>query len=452
MKNINEYLNLVLESDNKISTASQEVLTCLFLDLCINEGKDIKDLLNGDIDFDFKPIEGIVTKENITSMPKKWKDSFKYQVESFENFLKKNKFNTPIAFVHHDTKLGFLNGNTTYDYSAIVDRVNAGSKDRNLGTTSSKDDYQKADIYAVSNGFKVDAKPLKSIENEKDWWIDNKENVLGISLKQLVRAIPNPHLYNFDSISDVTGSIEKIHVEFNPFKIKKNDIVGNVTSQLKFIVDWKDERMGKVINLRCGGPSVNLENHKFDEYFRPNFFIELMPVNYSPKILNTMGIDPNTISKSYNSAQEGKLKNQLDKIVTVAPTEKKNIESIDNLVSKTAQLENLISGFSNVTINKIEAPSQDLKTLVDNVKNNLNNVPENEKEKFAKVIKWDKIVEKQILYLEAIFNLAAKQPNKEEALDEILLKMMLAAKGINVEKTMDLKNSDLHHLPYLMIG
>ena len=209
-------------------TMIQELMTCVFFDAYFNQNENfskVEDI----IEYYNKVKDSVITKlcvsglkikdfdeflletelkgrgnnkeERYTKKALDWQKSFLYQCESFDNWLKDHKSFPAknLVFLHHDTSLGVRNGQVSSGWS-LTDRVDKGVSKAGY---SRKDDYQKADIYALTQ--KVADKPMDDLTQELLYWQQAVDGstipFVGISLKRLIKPLSHVHTYNMDKLT-----------------------------------------------------------------------------------------------------------------------------------------------------------------------------------------------------------------------------------------------------------
>lgn len=224
-------VNFINEANMTKETMIQETLTCLFFDAWFNlddkfdntndiveyynSHKDLVSKLASTVGLTIDDYDGLFldlnAKGKSSAKAKQWQNSFIYQCESFENWIKEHKsFDGDLVFVHHDSSAALHNGNIESGWT-IARRVDVGTKKFGY---KDKDTYQKADIYAIVN--KIDASPEDDIAEEVSYWIksvDDKssDKFVGISLKKLGRVLGHVHTYGIDQ---PTATIDPKSIKF----------------------------------------------------------------------------------------------------------------------------------------------------------------------------------------------------------------------------------------------
>lgn len=439
MKRLNDYvpntlIKYLTESEGKkdMFTAEQELLTCAVLDWTINQGKefnastfmeDNKDVMDKLATYDSKPFIDICTNFLNDSA---WAKSFQFQVDTYKNFMKEYSAWSSNAgkthFVHHDTQLDVCNGKVEKDRSGVVQRVDMH---KTYGIKQ-KDVYQKADIYAINDGVKVDVKTDNPIEEEIAYWSNAATNgdFIGISLKKLGHAVSAPKVYNMKDISE-NAEVTSVYLDFKPFaKLRfkdENDFKrGDVSAKFTFGVTWDDEKEQYDINIRSAGASCIVG-----------------------------------LTKKGASAQQGNCTTLLKQFVsdTMEWHENKNISSDE----VNELLDDMRTRFEEIGVPVKDIP--DLRKFPEAERAIDWLCTQNDSKTLGKdvqeLMRWKKVMVQQIDYLNAVFQLTIKERDKAEKKDmkidgpeSLLLAMwtlLKASKGIN-------QDNDMNHLPYLMIG
>lgn len=443
MKKLNTYVpnNLVVYlkegSEGKkrgdTFTAEQEILTCIIFDYVFNQGKEFNpDTLLEDCKSTIDAITQIRTGKPFVEIctnfltDKEWKKSFSYQVDTFSNFLKANpQFDGPLHFIHHDTSIDVFNGQAKVTAeSKITERVENMYKVYGHRT---KDDYQKADIYAVKKAID-NVKGLPTIEEEIAWWSQmfTDGEVLGISLKKLGSAVSKPKVYNLKDISE-NATVTSVKLEFNPFKgmtfeNEKKFKKGIVSAKFDFNVDWDEEKESFSINIRSTGKAV------------------------------TVGA-----TKKGAKAQQGNCTNFLKRTTEGLITYHENTRiSADEIEKALNDLRNKFVPLG-LKENMVPTMTDDARRCIDWLYNDAENIDANYKgnKDIEDLIWWRDVIVKQIDYLNAIFELTLKEKElaikrgiEVEGPESLLFCMwtlLKGCKGIN-------QDNDNTHLPYLMIG
>jgi len=278
MKKLSNFIN---EANVTKETKIQETLSCLFFDAWFNLDNDfdnIEDLVeyyenHEDLVSQIASTCGLTLsdyndffligdkKGTQKTKTKEWQESFIYQCESFENWIKKHpSFNDNLVFIHHDSAAGVRNGKLERGWN-ITKRVDIGVK--KYGYTD-KDNYQKADIYAVVN--KIDVTPEDDISKEITYWvqsIEGKESdkFVGISLKKIGRVLTNIHTYGLDQLT-ISVDQESVKFDMRMFENVKFDLSkgiiepGIISSSIKFDINIDDEINPCSIDIRADGKGV----------------------------------------------------------------------------------------------------------------------------------------------------------------------------------------------------
>jgi len=289
MQSLSEYLieNLhpIFErggSNASKETMIQELMTCVFFDAYFNQNEkfskveDIIEYYNKVKDsviaklcvsgLKIKDFDGFLLEtelkgrgknkgEHYTRKAQQWQESFVYQCESFDNWLKDHKSFPAknLVFLHHDTSLGVRNGQVSSGWS-LTDRVDKGVSKAGY---SRKDDYQKADIYALTQ--KVADKPMDDLAQELLYWqqaIDGSTiPFVGISLKQLIKPLSHVHTYNMDKLSiSIDEKTIKLYLPvFDGVQFTKIDQplkTGGTSSKFSFDATLGDDTMDFVLDIR----------------------------------------------------------------------------------------------------------------------------------------------------------------------------------------------------------
>lgn len=276
--------------DDKKVTKIQEILTCVFFDGYFNSHntfKTIDDIVSyyndvhdslihniskvcniSIVDFDNFIINTDKIKRGHTysNDSESWQKSFLYQCETFKNWLDKHKTfpSHNLTFLHHDTSIGICNKMFTTGWS-LDDRVETGAKKAGY---SNKDDYQKADIYALAPAAQgVSKEPDDSISQELSYWQQaiegkNPAKFVGISLKKLLKPISSVHTYNMDDISMSidNDSIELYMPIFDSVKFSSIDNVvkcGGTTAMFKFLANLAGEDIDCALDIRTSAASAD---------------------------------------------------------------------------------------------------------------------------------------------------------------------------------------------------
>lgn len=265
-------------------TLIQEILTCIFFDAYFNLNEklkttdDIVEFYNGNETLIKKvsammgvskpEFDEFLIKTNNKGKYEKvcldWQKSFIFQCESFEKWVKKHpSFSKNLVFIHHDTSLGVHNGDVTGGWS-ITRRVDTG---RSKFGFKDKDEYQKADIYAVIND--VNVSPEEDISNEVSYWVQSIEGkdsdtFVGISLKKLRKPLSNVHTYGLDqdTLTVKEGSVECRFPLFDGVKYAENDFkAGLTTSEIHFVMMFGDGEHNAIFSIRSNGKDAAKHAH-----------------------------------------------------------------------------------------------------------------------------------------------------------------------------------------------
>ena len=306
--------DLLVEKDKNsgpTATSLQEILTCIFFHAYFNlnqKFENVEELVNWYKSKGQKIIEKIndngINKNSLntffnsgTNINKKtsytnWQLSWYNQCKSFENseFAQKNKTN--LTFIHHDT--GFTINNKKANFSnkdaGIVKRVKDGIdqfkndiKNKLNISQVTKDNYQKADIYVITNESSNKEElfnTLGTLDQEIDDWKNNiTNNFAGISLKQITKN-PLKHVHmpgaekNAYAIAKTPIKIEIPIFENASFDTLKNNLSNlKLSAYLHFgIIDTANGSTAYyVIQVRsngvgAGGSSDEKKLNKLDDY------------------------------------------------------------------------------------------------------------------------------------------------------------------------------------------
>lgn len=328
-------------------TSIQELLSCLFLDLSINKEKMLDEkIIMDEINKNAEEISEVLSckKEDVLDFAnekKGWVKSFKYQVESYKNWVNAGheNFGKDMVFVHHDSKIGYYYGIMQKNkYNNIIERIsNFINKVKNnyktytkkgLKSISDKDFYQKADIYAIKNNSNISDKSDSNEAaefNQWETWI-NDGVCIGISLKKLTRVISKSKIWNID--------VKKESYEVDPKYIEVNFPILNSNPDTIASDDDKDENK-ITTELYFGVIDTSTspeEKHMYKFSIRSNAHGVEGHWNKDPKIFLNVGTTielgngkttqgDNEYGKSGNSANLGKTQTLLTQWILQAQDE-----------------------------------------------------------------------------------------------------------------------------------
>lgn len=463
-------------------TVIQELLTCVYFDCWFNrnikdenpiglrdrvfeEASQVMDALGNSVGRGFSEgARDLVDFENAKKpgdrqKKKDWMLSFWCQCKSFENWLSENPGFTshfgskPIAFVHHDTKIGVCKGDVSHEWSQVVNRVDRGYKEYRL---RDKDTYQKADIYAVLDDSDS-ASPYEDPIEEITYWANaamgkSEDAFVGISLKKITRPLTNVHMFNLTETEEVFDASE-IEFDVEPFEdVRFNSpedfSVGKITSTIKFDLKWLGNDQKKIVSLRSNGFGDSHIDKSAMSFFHPASTVELSSVGMK--------------------AAEGKVVSRVNRMAEMIgrKTEKDPaVYTASELSVQIVELKNLCSRFGiELSLNMTEDSKNLITFLYDNDQKIREMFTAWDKRKegdrrtvqmYADGVKWKAIVLKQIEYLLAICHYAqniteehrrnGEQMSYEGGMFITLFELVKAAKGINVK-------GDFTHLPYVFLG
>jgi hypothetical protein len=473
---INEHFAPIFEASKNSAedTVTQELFTCVCFDLFFNCNKkfrkfeDIKEWLDssestvvdeiGQKVKDFRArINDMVDWESKKTTTEKttakgWLKSFYAQCISFDNFLSEHK-NLPssgITFLHHDTGLGVRDGKVSTGWSILADRVNNGVKKLNGG--GDKDNWQKADIYAVWDNTDS-AIPADSIPAEVTYWTsaatgDNAagDKFLGISLKKIKGVIGHVKIYNLESADE---AMEASDTEFkiNPWKdaqyTSDEDFKsGLLTAYINFKFKWGKEESSKILSLK----SNSLGDDHIDRKKAWDFYHAIATIELSTKNgLANEGKAMTFINKIYKELGQPKEKNP-----SYWDSNQANvwISEINSMCDefKVAGIPEMTSDAKQIidTTFKNRAEIETMFKEWDNRKKNPDYDEAANRPKilmYAKAIKWKVIIFKQLMMIKAILTYAKKmQADQKErgvdlsapgALFLLLVDLVKGAKGLS---------------------
>lgn len=455
-------------------TVTQELFTCVCFDLFFNQNKkfrkpeDIAEWLNskesGVVDEIGRKVKNF--RERVNSMidwqskttqtekttAKGWLKSFYAQCISFDNFLSEHKSlpASGITFLHHDTGIGVRNGKVSGSWSILADRVDNGVKKLNGG--GDKDNWQKADIYAVWDNTDS-AIPADSIPAEVTYWTSaaTGENTagdkfIGISLKKIKDVIGHVKIYNLESADEAMEASE-MELKTDPWKgceytSEDNFKEGILTAYINFKFKWGKEESNKILSLKSNSLSDDhIDRKKAWDFYHANATIELSTKNG----LANEGKAMTFINKIYQELGQRKEKNpsywdsnqcnqwvseinsmcsefEIDGIPEISDAAK---EIIDTTFNRRAEVETMFKEWDDrkKTDGYDEAANRP-KVLM-----------------YAKAIKWKVVVFKQLMMIKAILTYAKKMQadNLERgvelsapgALFLLLVDLVKGAKGLS---------------------
>lgn len=454
---LKEFINEKLLDTTR--TLIQEVLTCVFFDAYFNLGEKFK--TTDDIVAYYTNNEKLITnvammiglskaefdefliqtnsKGKYDKICLEWQKSFLFQCESFEKWVKKHpSFSKNLVFVHHDTSIGVHKGNINGGWS-ITKRVDVGKSKFGF---SDKDEYQKADIYAIVND--VNMTPEEDISNEVTYWIQSIEGkesdtFVGISLKKLKKPLTNVHTYGLDQDVLVVkeGSVECRFPLFDGVKYAKNDFkAGTTTSEIRFVMEFGDGEHDAIFAIRSNGKDASKHAH------------------VDPKA--SFGVPTTTELKIKNAgAQAGKCQSLISSWF-VTNSKDYNIAAYDGMLSNiNTAFPNIPSSLPNdakLLLDYLYVNHDSILNIykmyeknggIDAVSSNLEELGFAPTEKTIDMLydatKWEVALFKILQSLEAI-SVRAKKSSVENVLEE----MVKYAKGIGDE-------DDLR-LPYVLVG
>lgn len=439
-------------------TIIQEILTCVFFDGYFNLNKKFK-TPDDIVDYYNNNEELITTISNAISLPKsffdefllekkpngkyeklpiEWQKSFVFQCESFDKWIKKHpSFSKNLVFVHHDTTIGIKDGQMKNGWS-ITKRVDTGRAKYGF---KDKDEYQKADIYAVVNDINVT--PEADISDEVSYWIQSIEGkdsdqFIGISLKKLKKSLSNVHTYGLeqDIVTVKDGSISCKFPLFDGVTFSPNKFTAGLTTAEVHFTLVTDKEYDAIFAIRSNGKDAKNHAHK------------------DPKA--SFGVPTTTELKIKGAgAQAGKCQSLISSWII------DNNKRLDS-----TSYENMLKNIHSVFVDIPDSLSNDSKELLDYLYNNhdsiLNLYKKYEKEGGIKAItneltelglepvestidmlynatKWEIAVYKILQSFDAIVN-----QSKQTSIENTIADMVKYAKGIGDED--DLK------LPYVLIG
>lgn len=266
IKNFNKFLNenytpLFEASANQEAswrTEVQEELSCVVFNAVFGKGDSVDDALTKADN----PYNSKATDEKTIRLNQLWDNirqdgeyntSFQCQVDSMRNWatargldLSNYYFVRHASTLHHD------------EAEQITKRVEDGKKAAGRGIARfKKDNYQKADIYAIKNGADVGAYQKDNIEYTDDTWnersnwvaeLNEKEPAFfGISLKKLSSSIKNPKI-----IDVCPYTIENVSFE--------SPSATNKSGKIKFTLNDDGRKFEKYFDVRVkSGDSVSIE-------------------------------------------------------------------------------------------------------------------------------------------------------------------------------------------------
>ena len=473
---LNENLSPIFEASKNSAedTVTQELFTCVCFDLFFNKNKkfrkweEIKEWIDGNESGILDEIGGKVNnfRERVNELvdfeskttptekntAKGWLKSFYAQCISFDNFLSEHSSlpSTGITFLHHDTGIGIRDGKVSTGWSILADRVDNGVKKLNGG--GDKDNWQKADIYAIWDNTDS-AVPADSVPAEVTYWTsaatgENTEGdkFVGISLKKISKAIGHVKIYNLESADE---AMEASETEFkvNPWKdayFNSPDDFGEglLTAYIHFKFKWGKEESSKILSLKSNSlGDDHIDRKKAWDFYHANATIELSTKNG----LANEGKAMTFINKIYKELGQRKEKNpsywdsnqanqwiseinsmcsecQVDGVPQMTDAAK---QIIDTTFKNKAEIETLFKEWDSRKKNPdYDETANRPKVLM-----------------YAKAIKWKVVVFKQLMMLKAILTYAKKiQADQAEkgvdlssagALFLLLVDLVKGAKGLS---------------------
>lgn len=489
MKHLFDFVkeHLVSEADAHTETLIQELLTCVFYDAYFN-GKEKLDKPESIIEYYNGVHDSIIAKiaamsgvnikdfDEFMIIPEgakgrdksdriKWHKSFVYQCEAFQKWIDNHKsFSSNLVFVHHDTDIGILNKGVSNNWQ-IADRVEKGRAAYNVKT---KDDYQKADIYAVVHD--IDAKPEDDIIDEVEYWVESIEGkqpnkFVGISLKKLLKPISSVHTYGLDVISikiDEKSIMLNVPI-FNDITFNGNlaeSKVGGTSSNFKFDADFNGKVVACQIDVRtsgCGAQSRVVDKPKqAHSCFSCQTSLQMTMKGMGGQAGRMQGIVTQWAKKcglDYSpkvnaKANAGSFKVLIDKIVKAANDNNIAMKHNIDMSGDCSKIIDFIATNSDKLMALLKAYNKSNHELTDEIvamagELGIPMTKDNYIDCFLAIftaIKWKSAAYSALCQFAAIFN-----EMQEVGKDNLLRVLVEEAKGISSG------NSNIH-LPYVMIG
>lgn len=468
---LNECLSKIFEGNAAKETLIQETLSCFFFDAWFNlheqfdNNEELVEYYQEHIDVvtQIATMVGLTiddyntfllsknSRDKYVPVSRDWQNSFIYQCESFEKWISTHpSFSHNLTFVHHDSKIGVYMGGVTQNWS-IATRVDNGTKKFKI---SDKNKYQKADIYAVVDS--VDIKPEDDINDEVSYWSqaiddDNSDVFVGISLKKLGKPLSKVHTYGLDQM---TMTVDEKSVGFNfgifnnvQFDPKKGLLVpGVVTSTMRFGVDVDGETKTGEFAIRANnkGPEHAMKDPHVS--WQASTTVELKMIGASALGGKCVSLVSTWLTDKINNCKDKTSADYKKKLTTIAANLKPSgvdfdpslsndtVAMLDFLAENNKTIADLYKAFEKgpKEISTIQPYLNDLRYDVDDIKDAMSSL-------YA-ATKWQNISWRIVCILEAISNHI-----KKEGLNQTILQLYAAAKGISM------KDTDIH-LPYVLLG
>lgn len=473
-------------------TDFQELLTCVCFDLAFNQNKnwrsqedlasavlESRSLLEevGNVskiknfaDAAEAIFETASMKRGADADAKLWMKSFYFQCVTFFDFLNTHP-NLPasdsIAFMQHNTGVAVRNGQVLTGFKPLAQRVESGKP------SGAKDNYQKADIYAIWE-YEDGSKPLDDVLSEISYWStaavgNNKEaKFIGISLKQIKKSYSNVKIFNLCDTEEImhASSAKFIMTPFRGVYFNSEDDLSagedNLTAYLDFDLVWGNEKLKKRLNIRSSGKG----DEHIDKFGKDPESTAKVSVKYrGPFDFYAAGtaVELQTLNSTY---RDGKIASTINQIAKEADIKKgKNAMYTSTEYKATFERVSTMCQEYGLEMN-VEKPTAAACKLMDWLLENdrlIRDVfaryengertPELREKvlMYARAIKWKVIIQKQLYYLEAIMTYVARcwaetRDNgilfsKEGQLFMTLAEFTHAAKGITKDA-----------LPYLMLA
>lgn len=469
---LNECVRNMFEGNAAKDTLIQETLSCFFFDAWFNKhdqfdnNEELAEYYQNRIDIiaQISAITGLTVEDynaflldtnksgKFTPAAKQWQNSFIYQCESFEKWVATHpSFSHKLTFVHHDSKLGIKDGQVTGNWS-IATRVDNGTKKFRI---SDKDKYQKADIYAVVDA--IDIKPEDDINDEVSYWTQavsgtDGDVFVGISLKKLGKVLSGVHTYGLDQMS-LTVDEKSVDLELGIFDNIKIDLAngilspGTVTSYIHFNIDTDGEtkKCDFVIRANNKGPAHAMKDPHVS--WQAAATTELKVYGASALGGKASSLVSTWLREKINDCKDKGSNDFIKKIDKINTNlQKVGVHSDIHIQPETAALLDFLAE-NNTTIAALYKAFEKGPKEISTIQPYLDELGYHTDADIKTVMgdlyastKWQNISWRILSILEAITDHMV-----EDGLDQTVLQLYAAAKGIRM------KDTDIH-LPYVLLG